>query len=224
MGNLSPIAHAGGGLSTSFAPGNIAKLGAGAWTLTTDTGGTLTNADVAGGGLVLATDGTDNDCATAHFGGQVNPGTVGSRFGYLATLTGTEGATDDADWFAGFSDVVSASFFGDDEALASMDAVGFYKVGGSMFFRTCVLNAAAQSGATLTTAFAADTEYKLRVEGEVGTTGITVRFYVDEVLVATVSDITTTNMTTMYPVLVVSNSSGNANSIEVRDFIPYGNQ
>lgn len=216
------IAHAVVANTSAFVPGNIA-VNADGWTASGDTGFAVSNLDRQGGGVRLVTDGTDNDCGAIVWGGQsISVGTVGARFGFSAKIKGTEGSTDKQDWFVGLSDIYDNTFFGDTDTLASMDAIGVYKVSGSMFFRTCVLNAAAQSGETTTIAFASATEYSLRVEGEVNTTGITVRFYINEVLVDTVTDVSTTGFTDMAPVVALSNGSANAETFNTYSFVPYG--
>lgn len=224
MGNLSPIAHASGGVATSASPGDLAKQGAGIFTFTADSGATLTNSDVAGGGVTITNDATDNDVSVASGPGTANPATVGSRFGFSAQFQTTTDAGN-ANWFIGFSDITDTTFFVDDtNALATMDAIGIYKVAASAYFRTCAVNATVQSGETTATDYLVNTVYNIRAEGEVGTVGYTVRFYVDNVLVDTVTNITTTGMTTMTPVIVASNGAAEACVIQVRSFVPYGNQ
>lgn len=218
--SLSPIAHAAGGSTKEFAPGDLAKSTAG-WVASGDTGATFTGA-VDGTGVVVATDGTDNDCVGVRWGGEaIDVGTVGNKFGLNAVIKGTEGNTDDQDWFVGFSDIYDNTFFSDADALASMDAIGFYKVKDSLYFRTCVLNAAAQSGETTTTAYASATEYQVSIEGEVLTDGITVRFYVNGTLVDTVTGVSKTGFSNMSPVLALANGSANAESMLVKKYVPY---
>lgn len=215
------IVHAVSTTSKLLRPGNIA-VNSDNWTASGDTGFALSNLARAGGGIRVVTDGTDNDCGAVSWSAEnVSVGTVGTRFGFSAVIKGTEGNTDDQDWFIGLADVYDNTFFSDADALASMDAIGFYKVNGSMFFRTCVLNAAAQSGETTTTAYASATEYNLRVEGEVLTLGITVRFYVNDVLIDTVTGVSTTGFTDMACVVALANGGANAETFDVYAYTPY---
>jgi hypothetical protein len=227
MGNLSPIAHATAGRSTDFAPGNIAVNSA-AWSYSGDNGTKatiVTDLDRAGGGFRMTMDGTNNDCETVFWGGEtIDPTAVGNRFGFEAVILGTEVDTDDADRFIGFSDVTGNTFFGDDDTLASMDAFGFYKITGSLFFRTCALNATEQSGSTTTTAWASGVAYRVRMECEVGTAGITARYYVDGVLIEEIKGITITDTGLMHPVVALSADGAHAENIDVYQFTPYSIQ
>lgn len=219
--SLSPIQGAIAAGYQPYQPGDIANSTAG-WTLTGDTGGAIAVV-TDGGGFKLSTDGTDNDSASVHYGSEpIDVSTAFNTFGFTAHIKGTEGNTDDQDWFVGFADTY-ADFFSDADALASMDAIGFYKVKDSLFFRTCVLNAAAQSGETTTTAYASATEYRLDVIGRVaGTSGIEVQFYINGVLVDTVTAVSTTGFSNMSPVVAVANGSANAETMRVISFVPYG--
>ncbi len=217
---MSVIAGAQGPKVFTYNPGDVAK-NKGFW----ETDGDATINFIYsnnGPGLEFGTDGTDNDCVTAICGGEVVPvQTTASEYGFSAVLQLTEANTDDSNWFIGFSDIDDNTFFGDTGALASMDAVGFYKVENSLFFRTCALNAATQSGETLTTAFASATEYALRVEAKVFAGGATIKFYVDETLVDTVTGFSATAMTAMHPIMAVANGGANAETLILKSFVPY---
>lgn len=203
------------------APVDLVKLGAGAATVSGDTGFACTDVDVQGGALLITTDSTDNDCGTVNWGSAINPA-VNGVFGFRAVMKHTEGSTNAANWFIGFSDVVGSTFFGDTGALATMDAFGIYKVESSMFFRTCSLNATTQGGSTTTTAFASATTYVLELVGRTGTAGIDVTFKVDGTTIGTLTGVTVTGVTEMFPVIAVANGAGAAEPLTLYSFIPYG--
>lgn len=208
-----------------FASGarDLVKDGAAGATVSGDTGFAVTDdiASEVGQNLLITTDGTDNDCGTANWNSGAVVMAVGRKFGMYANFLHTEGNTDDANWFIGFSDIQGSTFFSDTDALATMDAIGFYKVKDSLFFRTCALNATVQSGATLTTAYASATRYSLRIDGEVGALGYTAKFSVNGVLVATVGPITITAMTKMLPTVAVANGGANAEPMNLFSFQTY---
>lgn len=224
MGNLSPIAHATGGVTSSFAPGDIAKWPLACWRDNGDSGSGLADADVAGGGKTLTMDGTDNDCETAEWGGEaVNPLTVGTRFGFEAVITVTEASTNKSDWFIGFSDTATSSLWSDADALASGVHIGFAKYTASMFFRRILQQATTNSGDTsaTTTAFASATEYRLKLEAEVLTDGIHARYYVDGVLLGSELNVATTSYGLMSPCFSISTNGTNAEVMQVKSFVPY---
>ena len=219
--SLSPIAHAVSSKHTNFAPGDLAKSILG-WTATADAGYAFANLDRAGGGIRVTCDGDDNDGIVVSYGGEsVVPNVVGTRFGLTAVIKVTESAAT-ANWFVGFSDESNgADFFADGATLKSMDAIGFHKVESSAFFRTVVVNATANSGETTTTAYADETEYRLRIEGECHTTGITVRFFINDILVDTVTDKAITDQDGMHPVVAIATGGTAEETIDVYQFVPY---
>lgn len=217
-----PIVHSHALPQNAWKSGNIARK-VDLWDYSGDNGtkGTVaTNLDRAGGGIQLVTDGTDNDCETLYYGGEsVDPTTAGKRFGFRSLINVVEGNTEDSDWYVGFSDVVGATFFSDTDTLASMDAFGIYKVADSMFFRTCDLNATTQNGATTTTAFASATEYLLEMVCEVGTLGVTSRYYVNgDQIGSTIENSSLTGLGLMHPIIALSGSSANAETIQVINY------
>lgn len=189
-----------------------------------DTGSTILGSARQGGGVTLATDGTDNDENQAVFtGGKcVGAFAAGMTGSLQVRITGTEGNTDDADWYIGLADVAdTADFFTDSDALAAaIDGIGFYKVKDSMFFRTAALNASVNSATGLTTtAYASGTAYELRIEWECLTSGMTIRYYVDEVLINTVTNFSYTSLNAMYPCIILKNGGANGESLQVAKFI-----
>ncbi|MBK9976211.1 MAG: hypothetical protein IPP14_15705 [Planctomycetes bacterium] len=219
---MSVIDAARGPKLQTYNPGNLAN-NMGVWITAGDSTITFDQAE-DGPGIDFGTDSTDNDCATMAAAGEVVPvATTASNFGFEAVFMHTEGSTSAANWFIGFSDVTGSTFFGDTGALATMDAIGIYKVESSLFFRTCALNAAAQSGETTTTAYASATQYRIRVDARVYADGVTIKFYVNEVLIDTVTGFTATNMTAMQPVVAVANGAGAAETLTLRQFVPYAN-
>lgn len=223
MGNLSPISHAAGGVTTSFAPGDIAKS-IGGWYDRGDSTSGLTAIDAAGGGVQLTMDGTDNDCETAEWGGEsVNPLTVGTRFGFEAVINVTEADTNKSDWFIGFSDTATNALWSDTDALASGVHIGFAKYTASMFFRRILQQATTNSGDTAATtlAFASGTDYRLRLEAEVGTTGIKARYFVNDDQLGDELTVATTSYGLMSPCFSISTNGTNAENIKVKSFVPY---
>lgn len=231
----SPIAESSPGRSTTFVK-ELAAGGAGLddkWIYSGDNGTKATvvaAVDRAGGGFTILMDGTDNDCETLEYQAEViDPTSIGNSWGFEADINAFEQDVDpgDMNWFVGFSDTAGSTFFGDTGALASMDAFGIYKVESSLFFRTCALNAAVQSGETTTTAVnpgsadAADDapSYRLRMECHTGTAGITATYYVNGSQIGSqLTGITRTGTGLMAPVVAVANGGANADWIRVNRF------
>ena len=165
--------------------GNLAFTSAG-WTSTGDAA-TYTEADRSGGGTILS-HGTDNEGATLRFGGEIfDFGDVGCRTVLRCKAKYTRAADDGGNVFFGFTDTATSDVITDSDVLASQDAIGFWVATNSNFWRTTARNAAAESGETLTVAMASATEYAMRIEVEGLTGGLTIRYYIDEVLVDTVT-------------------------------------
>lgn len=205
---------------------DLVTLGAGAATVSGDTGFAVTD-DVASElapALLITTDNTDNDCGTVNWNNGTLQMAVLRRFGFYANFLHTEGSTNAANWFIGWSDVPGATFFSDTGTLASMDAIGIYKVETSMFFRTCGLNASTQSGETTTTAFASATRYAIECHGYVGSLGWQADFFVDRVRIGRIgatTPITITNMSKMLPIVAIGNGAGAAEPMTLFSFKPY---
>lgn len=213
------------GRATAFAPGDIAKSLAG-WTDLGDSGSGLTQLDIAGSGIQLTMDGTDNDCETAEYMGEsVDPATVGTHFGFTAIINVTEAATNASDWFIGFSDTATSSLWSDADALASGVHIGFAKYTASMFFRRIVQQSTTNSGDTSasSTAFVTATDYFLELRARVGTAGIYADFLVNNVRVGSsaISGVATTGYGLMAPCFAISTNGTNAENFKLKSFIPY---
>ena len=135
----------------AISSGNLAAFGSAFFTsrVSADTGSTILGGARRGGAVVLATDRTDNDENQAVFtGGKcIGAFAAGQTGRFVARIKGTEGNTNDQDWYIGFADVAdTADFFTDSDAFAAaVDGIGFYKLKDSMFFRTAALNASTNS-------------------------------------------------------------------------------
>ena len=156
------------------------------WTSTGDSA-TLTELDNSGGGISLA-HGTDNEGATIRYGGEIfDFGDVGCRCVVRGRFKYTVASANGGGFYLGFTDTATSDVITDSDVMASQDAIGIFRATNSAFFRTTALNAAAESGETTTTALASGTEYAFRIEIEGLTAGLTIRFYVDNVLIDTVT-------------------------------------
>lgn len=165
--------------------GNVAFKTTG-WTQTGDSA-TFTELDRSGGGISLA-HATDNEGATIRWGGEIfDFGDVGCRCVLEGKFMYTVASADGGGFFLGFTDTATSDVITDSDVMASQDAIGIFRATNSAFFRTTALNAAAESGKTSTTALASATEYAFRIEIEGLTGGLTIRFYVDNVLIDTVT-------------------------------------
>lgn len=189
----------------------------------------VADADGADTGITITMDGTDNDCETVYRSGEkIDPNDTMSEFGFEAIIQVTEADEGDASIFVGLSDITGATLLSDAGAMASGDHVGFHVLGanesgGSAFWRTVVQNAATNDGETTTTAYAAATEYRLRAEGRVFADGITVKFYVDGVLVSTVTGAAVSGFGEMHPFVAGITTNGtNADVLAVKFFTSWG--
>lgn len=210
---------------------DLAQFGSAFWTsrvASVDTGSTILGATVRGGGVLISTDGTDNDENQAVFtGGKCIGAFAAGQRGVLSVKAYfTEADTnpdDDQDWYIGFADVAdTADFFTDSDAFAAaIDGIGFYKISGSLFFRTAALNASVNSAVGLsTTAYVGDgTAYDLRIEWECLTAGMTIRYYVNDTLLDTVTGFSYTSLNAMWPCLILKNGSANAQSFTVQRYL-----
>lgn len=154
------------------------------------TGDSVTIADIdrSGGGFSITTAGNDNEGGTYVYGGEMfDFGDVGCRCTLSAKVNFNQHASNPADMFIGFSDTADADVVTDSDALQTQDAIGFWVVGGTDFWRTAAINASTDSGETTTTAHTDATTYDIRIEVEGLTGGLTIRYYVDNVLVDTVT-------------------------------------
>lgn len=189
------------------------------WTAAGDSTLTLASLDRSGGGLSLATDNTDNDCGVAYreSGEVFDFGDVGCRCVMKAKVKFTQGASA-GDLFIGFTDTLSSSTIADDEGgLASQDAIGFWVNHSTAYWRSVALNATADSGNSTAVAFATATTYDLRMEVEGLTGGLTIRYYVDNVLVSTVTGFTYTSFgpELQFGIAVANAGGGAVNTVEV---------
>lgn len=172
--------------------GNIAFTDAG-WKEAGDDTHVVALLDRSGGGISFSTDNTDGDCSTFVYGGEAFKFSAGARGSFRAELEFDPNSISTGDMFIGFSDTLDATFFTDTAGIVSGDHIGMYIVRDSAFWRTLSQVTATNLGETTTTAAAVDTVYKIRVEYECLTSGITIRYYVDNVLIDTVTDQTYTS-------------------------------
>lgn len=178
----------------------------------------ISKIDRSGGGIKML-HGTDNEGATITYGGLMfDLDTVGSRCTIETKFKYTVASADGGGFFFGLSNVVTSDVITDSDAMASLDAIGIFRATNSAFFRTTALNATAESGETSTTALASGTEYKLRLEIETLTGGITIRYYVDNVLIDTVTGFSTTNFTQPMALVAAIKVKGTVdNTLELYD-------
>lgn len=210
----------------AISSGNLAAFGSAFFTsrVSADTGSTILGGARRGGAVVLATDSTDNDENQAVFtGGKcIGAFAAGQTGRFVARIKGTEGNTNDQDWYIGFADVAdTADFFTDSDAFAAaVDGIGLYKLKDSMFFRTAALNASTNSAVGLTTtAYATGTDYDIEIQWECVTAGMTIRYYVNGTLLETVTGFSYTSLNAMYPCIILKNGGGTAESFEVSKFM-----
>lgn len=208
--------------TTGFNSGEIAKSLAG-WTDLGDSGSGMAQLDLAGGGIVITMDGTDNDCETIEWMGEsVDPTTTGTRFGFNARIWTNEADETnwDMDWFIGFTDTATSSFWADGDTIVSGVHVGFAKYTNSLFFRRIVQQATTNSGDTsaTTTAVVDETTYDLRCECVVGTRGISAEFWVDDTKIGDTIVIATTGYGLMAPAVSISTNGTNAEVFRLTSF------
>lgn len=197
---------------------NIARTKTG-WTAGGDATSTVADLDRSGGGFSFATDNTDNDCSVLTYGGEMfDFGDVGCRSVLSFKMQWDPAGADTGGCFIGFSDTFSDATIGDTDALGSQDAIGIFRPTNSAFFTTVAQNAASNSGELTTTALAAATEYNVRIEVEGLTGGLTIRFYVDENLIDTVTGFSYTNFGPELQLgVAIGNKGANVNTVSVYD-------
>ena len=182
--------------------------------------------DVAGGGIsVTSNGGSDNDEVAFHSNGQMFLNAATKDIVMRARIRFTEAATNAGNWFFGICDVLANVIIDDGAGIvASGDAIGIYKVDGSMFFRTAaVINGTdgGSAGATAT-AFASDTWYDLRIEVDASSTisstvassSANVTFWVDDTVIDTAT-ISYTSATECYGMVYAKAGSAAVQDIDI---------
>jgi len=196
--------------------GNIAFTSAG-WTMAGDATSVVTLLDRSGGGFSFETDATDNDSSALVYGGEAFKMSQGARGVLRGEVMWTPAGADTGNMFFGFSDT-AVDFFADGDTIVSGDHLGFWIGTGSAFWRTLSQVTATNLGETTTTAATSATVYKVRMEYECLVAGITSRFYVDDVLVDTITGQTYTSFgPELQLMVVVANKGGNANVLSLYD-------
>lgn len=196
---------------------NIARTKNG-WTAGGDATSTVTDLDRSGGGFSFATDNTGDDCSVLTYGGEMfDFGDVGCRSVLSFKMQWDPKSANTGGCFIGFSDTFSDATIGDDDALGSQDAIGIFRKTNSAFFTTVAQNATSNSGELTTTALAAATEYNVRIEVEGLTGGLTIRFYVDENLIDTVTGFSYTNFGPELQLGVAIGNNGDVNTVSIYD-------
>ena len=194
--------------------GNLAFTSAG-WLQVGDGTSAVTLLDRSGGGFSFETDTTDNDSSALVYGGEAFKFSAGARGSLRAEVKWDPSTASTGNMFIGFSDT-AVDFFADGDTIVSGDHLGFWITVDSAFWRTLSQVTTTNLGETTTTAATAATVYKIRMEYECLTSGITTRFYVDEVLVDTVTDQTYTSFgPELQLMVVVANKSGAANILSL---------
>ena len=210
----------------AISSGNLAAFGSAFFTsrVSADTGSTILGGARRGGAVVLRptarTTTKTRPCLPVVSASAPSP-LVRPVALWLASK-GTEGNTNDQDWYIGFADVAdTADFFTDLDAFAAaVDGIGLYKLKDSMFFRTAALNASTNSAVGLTTtAYATGTDYDIEIQWECVTAGMTIRYYVNGTLLDTVTGFSYTSLNAMYPCIILKNGGGTAESFEVSKFM-----
>ncbi len=197
--------------------GNIAFTNAG-WTAAGDGTATIALLDRSGGGFSFSSDNTDNDSSAYVYGGEAFKMSQGARGVMRAELKWDPNSTNTGSFFIGFSDT-AVDFFADEAVtLVSGDHLGFYVLESSAFWRTLSQVTATNLGETTTTACTAATVYKIRMEWECLTAGITTRFYVDDVLVDTITGQTYTSFgPELQFMVVIGNATGSVQALSLYD-------
>lgn len=194
--------------------GNLAFTSAG-WSMAGDATSVVTLLDRSGGGFSFETDATDNDSSALVYGGEAFKFSAGARGSLRAEVKWVPAGADTGNMFIGFSDT-AVDFFADADTIVSGDHLGFWINTGSAFWRTLSQVTATNLGETTTTAATSGTIYKLRMEYECLTDGITSRFYVDDVLVDTITGQTYSSFgPELQLMVVVANKGGNANVLSL---------
>ena len=197
--------------------GNIAFTSAG-WTMVGDGTSVVTLLDRSGGGFSFETDTTDNDSSSLVYGGEAFKFSQGARGVLRAELKWDPSSTNTGSFFIGFSDTAVDLFANEAVSFASGDHLGFYVFESSAFWRTLSQVTTTNLGETTTTACTAATVYKIRMEYECLVSGITSRFYVDDVLVDTITGQTYTSFGPELQLMVaVSNATASAQVLSLYD-------
>lgn len=201
-------------------PGNIVRTVAGWVTVGDTTSTTFTGLDRSGGGVRLYST-TDNECAVYEWGGgeMFDFGDVGFRT-KLEWKQKYTSATDAGNMFIGFTDTAGNTLIADADTIVSGDHIGIACLSAADASRAWLpvaQNATANSGTALAAAsMVTATEYKMRLEIEGLTGGITVRYYIDEVLQQTVTGLSYTSFgPEMALVLCVSPKGTAGNTLDV---------
>lgn len=197
--------------------GNIAFTSAG-WTMVGDATPVVTLLDRSGGGFSFETDGTDDDCSSIVYGGEAFKMSQGARGVLRAEINWAPNSTNTGNLFIGFTDT-PVDFFVAGGTVVSGDHLGFW-IGGvsSAFWRTMSQVTTTDLGETTTTAATKNVVYKLRMEYECLTAGITSRFYVDDVLVDTITGQTYTSFgPELQLCVIVQNETGTAQVVSLYD-------
>jgi hypothetical protein len=200
--------------------GNIAKTVAG-WITTGDTTSTtLLGLDRSGGGISLYST-TDNECAVYEWGGgeMFDFGDVGFRT-KLEWKQKYTSAASAGNMFVGFTDLSDNTLIANGDTIGSGDHIGIACLSADAPLRAflpVVQNAAANSGTALAAlSMVTATEYVMRIELEGLQAGITARFYIDNVLVQTVSGVSYTSFgPEMALVICVSPAATAANTLAI---------
>lgn len=208
---------------TNISPADPIKTIAG-WETGGDSGYTFVGSSRAGGGLVLTTDSTDNDEAWATYGGAMFNMVEGRRWEWNFGIKGTEGNTDDANWFVGWSNEFAANMISDSDVLdTDFDAIGIYKLSGSLFFRYCFSNGTTQDLAVPgATAFASATDYKIRMAVQGRKSGIAVQIFINDFItpVKEYNLKTFTSFANCKAGLYIKNGGANAEVVELFGNLP----
>lgn len=187
--------------------GNMAR-NVGSWTLSANTNGTLAGYTGQGGGVVAAHSGADNDLSQVSlYIGKAFKLAALTRGWFQATVQLTHTAHTKLDAYLGFTGgaATGTGVFSDTAAtLSSQDALMFYLLSDSAFWRAAQVNATAKDTDEVSAvAEATATDYYLRCdfEGRKGGLYATFRVASDAVastLIRTVTDKTFTSFDEMY--------------------------
>ena len=200
--------------------GNIARRVAG-WVTIGDSATTFVGLDRSGGGLKLE-DATDNDCNVYGYGeGEGFKFALGCR-GSLKWKQKYTSPTDGGNMFVGFTDTAGATFIADGDTLVSGDHIGMAMLtaaDASRAWLPVAQNAGTNSG-TATSAISGTistgVESSFRIEWEGLTAGLTIRFYIDEVLQQTVTGFTYTSFGPELSLIICTSPKGSStNTLEI---------
>lgn len=192
----------------------------------TNTNGTLAAYAGAGGGITMTLGGADNDqgMLALDYGAIVDVTAAGPKFWMEGVIHVTEAnASNRADWFFGVSTGLTTDdgIFSDTAAtLATQDAIGIYKTAATNNFKTlCVSTSTSNAGATSTTTYADETRYRLRVEIEANTGGITARMYVNGAQIgSTIENFSYTGMNVMHIGMCIKATNTDAEVLRCESF------